>query len=110
MVASGQLSLETLWQMLGMYGELPEDFSPEKEMERLAQAAEEEAARLGELRDEEMLEEPGATEEQEPARNQGNKKPSPRSVKKDQPAKTSVESDNRTYVNGRQKRRGERKR
>lgn len=35
MVAQGQLSIETLWQMLEKYGELPEDFNPMTEMDRL---------------------------------------------------------------------------
>lgn len=40
MVSEGQLSIETLWQMMQMYGELPENFDPETEMDRIVTAAE----------------------------------------------------------------------
>lgn len=45
MVASNQLSLETLWQMLSRAGRLPESFDTEQERQKIEQAIAEQTAR-----------------------------------------------------------------
>jgi hypothetical protein len=52
MVGLGQLSLETLWQILESYGELPENFNKEEELERIAGATDKEAEETGAVEEE----------------------------------------------------------